>query len=325
MDPRSAEPDAFMLELLKRRRNLTKQLEKIAAAELKAKSGKQLVDEQAKKLANRARYEEQLSDIEGWISLYTKTQGRTVPEKPKPVVVVEAPKAPEIPQKPDTRLPDTVRLWLTGGYLADTQLHERFAADHSHGLQLEEFLAFWQYLQGEERDFYQDVAGRSYELLQKYLEASEDQAPHTARSFAEIKSFVEEAALWLAPLQRPEAVVAPQAVEQVAPSVEVQPAEEEEVTPDQEEERADDERQVEVQAAQKAPTEEDHKRGWADEEEEEESKAVAKVVKEEEDEFTIFTKKKPVPVVSRPRGQQGSRGGRNPRGRFPAKARPPRS
>jgi hypothetical protein len=312
-----------MLELLKRRRNLTKQLDKISAAESKAKAGKQLVEEQVKKLANRASYEKQLSDIEGWISLYTKTQGLTVPEKPRAVVVIEAPKAPEIPQKPDTRLPDTVRLWLTGGYLADTQLHERFAADHSNGLQLEEFLAFWQYLQGEERDFYQDVAGRSYELLQKYLEASEDQAPHTARSFAEIKSFVEEAALWLAPLQRPEAVVEPQAVavEEVAPRVEVQPVEEEEVTP---EEEVGEERQVEVHEAQKAPIEEDPRRGWADEEEEEESKTVGKVV-EEEDEFKIFTKKKPVAVVSRPRGQHGSRGGRNPRGRFPAKARPPRS
>jgi hypothetical protein len=316
MDSRPAEVDAFMIELLKRKRNLNKHLEKIAQAEIKASQGHKLVEEQIKKLQNKARYEEQIAEIDSWIALYTKTHGVRVPDKPKPVVVVveEPPKQPE---KPDTRVPDILRLWLTGSYLAEEQVRTKL----SGGSLLDEFLAFWKHIQGEELETFEDVAGRAQALLQKYLEGSEELAPQTTRSYAEIKRFVEESALWLQGVQRPEAVK-PDVLEEVV--VVTTPCFSEPVDTGVETLGGEENPVFE----EHRPLEEETKRGWADEEEEVLHEAPkAEESSSEEDEFTTFTKKKkkqaPAPTRDhRPRGMRGNRGPRRPRGKFPAKSGP---
>mmetsp|Transcript_32452 Transcript_32452/g.56117 ORF Transcript_32452/g.56117 Transcript_32452/m.56117 type:complete len:345 (-) Transcript_32452:391-1425(-) len=341
MDQRPAEADAFMVELLKRKRNLNKQLEKISQAELKASQGQKLVDEQIKKLANKARYEEQLNDVEGWINLYTRTHGVKLPEKPKPVVVVEAPKVPE---KPDTRVPDILILWLTGSYLAEEQVKAKYDSEKVSNIVLGEFLAFWHHVQGNENEVYEEVAGRAQTLLHKYLEGSDELAPQTTRSFAEIKQFVEESAVWLQSVQRPVAeVVQPHVVADeivvttpfFSSLVESKPETHGwEETPAQEEEVKAEEvheaEEAEPEAPQELKEEEEPKRGgWADEEEEEaHEEAKAEAQQSEDSDFITFTKKKkqhPAPPTrGRPRGQRSNRGTRRPRGgKFPAQTGKP--
>lgn len=342
MEPRPAEVDAFMVELLKRKRNLNKHLEKISLAEVKASQGHKLVDEQLKKIANKARFEEQLTEVENLISLYTRTHGVKLPEKPKPVVVVEAPKEPA---KPDTRVPDVLALWLAGSYLSEGQVKEKYDNERASNVVLGEFLAFWHHVQGNELEGFDDVLHRAHDLLPKYLEGSSELAPQTTRSYAEIKLFVDASSVWLQSVQRPVAEVAQPAVVEdevvvTAPAfsslMESQPEatgwEETRplIQPDavEAEEHEEPEAPEEPEAAQEAIYVQEPKRGWADEEEEAPEEAKAEAQQPEDADFTIFTKKKkptqPAPSQrGRPRGSRSNRGLRRPRGKFPAQSGKP--
>lgn len=336
MESRPAEADAFLVELLKRKRNLNKHLEKIAQAELKFSQGQKLADEQQKKLANKARYTEQLAEVEGWISLYNRTQGVVVTEKPKPVVIVEAP--PKESKKPDTRVPDILTLWLTGSYLAEEQVKANYDSLEFSDIVLGEFLAFWRHIQGDELESFDVVATRAQSLLLKYLEGSEELAPQTTRSYAEIKHFVEESAVWLQLVQRPVAEVyqPPQVVDEIVVTTPVFASLVEGKTEAVEWEESQVHEvhveEVEPEAPQEERQEVKHIT-WADEDEEEaqaeaQEEAKTQTQGSEEADFTIFTKKKkqPAPAVtrgSRPRGARSNRGGRRPSGRFQAQSGKP--
>ncbi|CAG9327603.1 unnamed protein product [Blepharisma stoltei] len=190
----------FMAILQKRKRNLTKKLDRIKLKEAEVKaSGKEVKGEERKMLDSKSQTEDYLAEVEKIIELCKLPQ----PEAPKEVKPVQL-------KVEEDRSADAVNLWAIGEFLKHPDIQEKFKQENPDESNLDSFLQFHSSSRGQAGDRFSGILTDLQKSVKNYLNKSEEVAPGTLNTYKNLYEFAERAQRWCESQICPEEPVKPE-------------------------------------------------------------------------------------------------------------------
>ncbi|CAG9328710.1 unnamed protein product [Blepharisma stoltei] len=190
----------FMTALQKRKRNLTKKLERIKLKEAEVKaSGKEVKGEEKKMLDSKSQTEDFLAEVEKIIELCKNPQ----PEAPKEKKPVEH-------KVEEDRSIDAVNLWVLGEFLKNSEIKDKFKQENPSEGDLESFLHFHSGCRGQAGDRFSTILDDLQKSVKSYLNQSDQVAPGTLRTYKGLYEFAARAQKWCETQVRPDEPVKPE-------------------------------------------------------------------------------------------------------------------